>query len=133
VKTKMSTEPLIKADPVKAFLRLIGVEQATPQEQQAEVAKPEPEGIQPLQTVEAQPVETLPAQQEPVAEKPAEPAPAVEPLPMIALQPAEAPLPATQPTTTVTPTSTTSGEAPLQPYPIQGTKAYVQVGRQIPM
>jgi len=95
------SEPLIKADPVKALLRLIGVEQATPQEQQAEVAKPEPEGIEPLQQAEAQPVETLPARQETVEPLPAEPTPAFAPLPSTPLQP----------------TLTTTTEAPLQPSP----------------
>lgn len=97
----MNDEPLIKADPVKALLRLIGVEQATPQENQAELPKPEPEAVAPLQQTEAQPLETLPAQQDTVVPRSGEPTPAVQSLPSMPVQP----------------TLTTTTESPLQSKP----------------
>jgi len=52
------SEPLFKVDPVKKVKQLLGIEEATPQEQQAEIPKPEPEKLPP--TTEVKPIESTP-------------------------------------------------------------------------
>jgi len=100
------SEPLIPFDPVKTLKRLFGIEEAKPQEQQAEVPKPEPE--KPQTTIQPiSPVETMPASQEPTpSPKPTptpttQPLPQPEPLPTIQPQPTEAPLQSTPPDTQI--------------------------------